>query len=238
MTPAPRWLEASFEELAAAVPAAIGIAIARPNVAQVISLGRWSSGAAWSTIKVPLAIAALRRDPARANDLVVKAITESDNEASERLWSQLGFPAGAALQVQAVVNECGDTATVVEARQIRPPFTAFGQTQWPLDRQARFAAALPGIRGAATVIDLMRRLIRDQRWGLAARGFAAKGGWGPGSADDYLVRQFGVVPTGSAHVGVALAAEARAFDAGVDVIDTMTDWLVGQLPAIGRAPTP
>jgi hypothetical protein len=232
MTPAPPWLEASFQELAATVPATIGIAVARPDVAEVLSLGRWSTGVAWSTIKVPLAIAALRRDPARAHDLVVKAITESDNAASERLWSQLGGPARAALQVQAVVRECGDAATVVESQRIRLSFTAFGQTQWPLDRQARFATGLPGLGDAATVIDLMRRLTPDQRWGLAAKGIAAKAGWGPGLADDYLVRQFGIVPTESAHAGVALTAEARAFEAGVDVINAMTDWLVGQLPAI------
>ncbi len=232
MTPPLALLEASFEELAAAVPATIGIAIARPNVAEVISFGRWSSGVAWSTIKVPLAVAALRRDPARAHDLVVKAITESDNAASERLWSQLGEPADAARRVQAVVHECGDAATVVESQRIRRPFTAFGQTHWPLDRQARFAAGLPCIADAATVVDLMHRLAEGQRWGLAAKGIAAKGGWGPGLADDYLVRQFGVVSTGSAYVGVALAAEARAFEAGVDVIGTMTDWLVGRLPAI------
>ncbi|OBG37612.1 hypothetical protein [Mycobacterium sp. E3198] len=231
MTPAPPRLEASFRELAAAVPATIGIAIARPDVADVISLGRWSSGVAWSTIKVPLAIAALRRDPARARDLVVKAITESDNEASERLWSQLGDAARAALQVQAVVRKCGDTATVVESQRIRPPFTAFGQTRWLLDCQARFAAGLPGLGDAATVIDLMHRLTPGQRWGLAAKGIAAKSGWGPGLADDYLVRQFGIVPTASAHVGVALAAEAAAFDPGVDAINAMADWLVCQLPA-------
>lgn len=232
MTPPPPRREASFQELAAAVPATIGIAVARPDVADVLCLGRWSSGVAWSTIKVPLAIAALRHDPARAHDLVVKAITESDNEASEWLWSQLGEPAEAAQRVQAVVNEGGDAATVVESQRRRPRFTAFGQTQWPLDRQARFAAGLPCIGDAATVIDLMHRLTRGHRWGLAAKGVAAKGGWGPGLAGDYLVRQFGIVPTGSAHVGVALAAEARAFEAGVDIINTMTDWLVGQLPAI------
>jgi hypothetical protein len=225
-------VEASFEELASTVPAIIGIATARPGDAEVYSLGRWSSGVAWSTIKVPLAIAALHRDPARTQDLVVKAITESDNHASEQLWSQLGEPADAARQVQDVVEECGDTATVVESQRIRPGFTAFGQTQWPLDRQARFAAQLPGIAGAATVIDLMRRLTGGQRWGLAAQGVAAKGGWGPGVRDDYLVRQFGVVPTESGHLGVALAAEARAFEAGVEVLNTMTDWLVGHLPAL------
>ena len=40
----------------------------------------------------------------------------------------------------------------------------------------------------------MQRLTADQRWGLAAKGIAAKGGWGPGSGGDYLVRQFGIVP--------------------------------------------
>ncbi len=84
----PPQLEASFEELAATVPATTGIAIARPGITEVHSLGRWSGGVAWSTIKVPLAIAALRNDRARAHDLVVKAITESDNHASEQLWSQ------------------------------------------------------------------------------------------------------------------------------------------------------
>src|ERR1700758_1550733 len=146
-------LEASFEQLAATVPANVGISIARPD--RTYSLGQWSSGVAWSTIKVPLAIAALRSDAARAHDLVVKAITESDNEASERLWSQLGEPGAAARQVQAIITESGDTTTVVEPRRLRRGFTAFGQTQWSLDRQARFAAQLPLIPDAPAVIDLM-----------------------------------------------------------------------------------
>ena len=229
MTPSPH---ASFDQLSASVPAIIGIAIARPGLTEVYSLGRWSSGVAWSTIKVPLAIAALRNDRARAHDLAVKAITESDNQASEQLWSQLGEPADAARQVQAVVNECGDTATVVESRRLRPGYTAFGQTQWPLDRQARFAARLPSIGDAAAVIELMGRLTSGQRWGLAAKGLAAKGGWGPGLSGGYLTRQFGIVPTESGHMGVALAAEARTFEAGIGVLNALTDWLVDHLPAL------
>jgi hypothetical protein len=224
-------LAASFEKLAATVPATIGIAVATPD-GRVRSFGRWSSGVAWSTIKVPLAIAAVRHSPAQCRDLVVKAITESDNQASEQLWSQLGAPAHAARRVQAVVNESGDTATVVESRRIRPGFTAFGQTQWALGRQARFAARLPHLTEAATVMDLMHRLTAAQRWGLAAKGLAAKGGWGPGLNDDYLVRQFGVIPTESGHAGAALAAQTQAFDIGVDVLNTMVDWLVGHLPGL------
>jgi hypothetical protein len=74
----------------------------------------------------------------------------------------------------------------------------------------------PNPPDTATVIDLMHHLTTGQRWGLAAKGIAAKAGWGPGVRDDYLVRQFGIVPTESGHVGVALAAEAHdlAFDTG------------------------
>jgi hypothetical protein len=221
-------LEASFEQLAALVPANVGIAVAVPDAAEVRAFGAWSVGVAWSTIKVPLALAALRNDRSRAQDLVVRAITESDNDASEELWSQLGKPAAAARQVQAIIAEAGDTATVVESQRVRPGFTAFGQTHWSLARQAQFAAQLPGIPGAADVVDLMHQLVAGQRWGLAAQGVAAKGGWGPGSTGaDYLVRQFGIVPTAAGHVGVALAADAPdgAFATGIGVLNMMTDWL-------------
>lgn len=225
-------MTASFDAFAANVPATVGIAIAHPDEDPPIVLGRWESGVAWSTIKVPLAIAALRRDEARAHDLAVKAITESDNHASEQLWSLLGQPPDAARQVQTVLDEGGDPATVVQSRRLRPGYTAFGQTEWPLARQAQFAARLPGITGAAAVVDLMRHLAPHQRWGLAANGVAAKGGWGPGLSGDYLVRQFGFASTASGHVGIALAAQAPTFEAGVEALDAMTDWLVGHLPAL------
>jgi hypothetical protein len=230
LTP-PRQLEVSFEELAAPIAATIGVAIVQPGRADV-SLGGWSCGVAWSTIKVPLAIAALRRDRPRAHELVVKAITESDNHASEQLWSQLGEPVDAARQVQAVVNECGGAAPLVESQRIRPGFTAFGQTRWALADQARFAAHLARVPDAAVVVDLMRQLVADQRWGLAAKGVAAKGGWGPGAHSGYLVRQFGIVPTDSGHVGVAMAAEARGLEAGIEVVNAMTQWLAGHLPGL------
>jgi hypothetical protein len=227
-------LEASFEQLSASVPANVGIAIARPD--RTYSLGRWWSGVAWSTIKVPLAIAALRGDRSRAQDLAVKAITQSDNRASEQLWSQLGEPADAARQVQGVIAESGDTATVVESRRLRRGFTAFGQTQWTLIRQARFAAQLSSIPDAGTVIDLMHKLTVDQQWGLAAKDIAAKAGWGPGIHGDYLVRQFGIMPTQSGQWGVALAAEAHdgVFETGVEVVNALSDWVLSRLPGLAR----
>ena len=199
------------------------------------SFGTWATGVAWSTIKVPLAIAALRAGSA-SPDLVAKTITQSDNAAAEELWSQLGDPAEAAKKVHVVIGDAGDTTTVVEPRRLRPAYTAFGQTQWSLVRQAQFAARLPCIPDASRVVDLMHNLTDDHRWGLAAKGFAAKGGWGPGVAGDYLVRQLGIVPTESGHVGVALAAEAPdgSFDTGVDALNALTDWLVSHLPQLTR----
>jgi hypothetical protein len=225
-----RALETSFEELSGTVPATIGIAIASAGEGSVASFGTWSTGVAWSTIKVPLAIAAVRAGSG-SRELVAKAIAHSDNAASEKLWSQLGDPDEAAQKVQAVIEDAGDSTTVVESRRLRPGYTAFGQTHWSLARQAQFAARLPCIPDASPVSEVMHNLTTDHRWGLAAKGFAAKGGWGPGMGGDYLVRQFAIVPIEAGHVGVALAAQVHdgVFETGIDVLNDLTDWLVDHL---------
>jgi hypothetical protein len=203
--------------------ATVGVAIAAADGTLLASFGGWSTGVAWSTIKVPLAIAA-QRAGVGSSELLADAITQSDNAAAEELWSQLGDPAAAAQQVQDVIH---DAAVEVESRRLRPEYTAFGQTQWSLGRQAQFAARLSGIPDAAHVIDLMHQLCADHRWGLAAKGFAAKGGWGPGIDGGYLVRQFAIV---SETVGVALAVEVGedGYEAGVDAINELTDWVVSE----------
>lgn len=63
-----------------------------------------------------------------------------------------------------------------------------------------------------------------------------QGGLGPGGRDEYLVRQFGVVPTPTGNWGVALAADTHdgVFETGVDVLDTLTDWLLSRLPSLAR----
>ena len=216
-------LETSFFELSEAVPGTVGIAIVDAND-RLTSLGTWLSGVAWSTVKVPLTIAAARAGI--GDDAIEATITESDNAAAEELWSALGD--SAAQLVRSVMREAGDPTTEVELRRLRAEYTPFGQTQWSLVDQARFAAGLTRVAGAARIIDLMRNLCAEHRWGLAAKGFAAKGGWGPGIADDYLVRQFGIVPTQSGTVGVALAAEVHGggYEAAVDVVNSLADWVV------------
>ncbi len=225
-TPTPQdALAKGFDGLAADLPATTGIAVAPVGADTVFTAGSWSTGVAWSTIKVPLAIAALRTRDADTHALVSKAITRSDNAASEQLWSSLGPPDRTARRVQAVLRDGGDATTVVESRRLRPGFTAFGQTRWSLDLQARFAAHLPCIPDAGTVVDVMHHLVEGQRWGLASGDTAAKGGWGPSHADGYLVRQFGIVSTANGAAGVALAAESDTFENGVEALNRMAGWL-------------
>ena len=119
----------------------MGIAVsAVGNGPPPMTLGDWQEGPAWSTIKVPLVIAAYRQaDPPQVTDSMKAAITESDNAAAESLWAQLGDPPAAAQRVQQILQETGDP-TAVESRRLRPEFTAFGQTIWSLTNQVRFTA--------------------------------------------------------------------------------------------------
>lgn len=228
-------LQASFAQLANTIPATVGIAYAPVGQNGVNTLGNLQNGVAWSTIKVPLAIAAIHANRPNAQDLAARAVTASDNDAAEKLWSELGPAPQAAQQVQAVLRAGGDAGTAVESRRLRPEFSAFGQTQWPLARQAVFAAHLPCMAVAAPVVSLMRNTVPDQRWGLATiDGSPTKGGWGPGPGGGYLVRQFGIVGTPAGQLAVALAAQPNngSFDAGVAALNQMTQWLSANAAAL------
>src|ERR1700737_2206114 len=72
-------LAADFAQLETKLHAVAGIAISAVGTAQApITLGDWQSGPAWSTIKVPLIIAALREEnPPVVTGAMNSAITES-----------------------------------------------------------------------------------------------------------------------------------------------------------------
>jgi hypothetical protein len=177
---------------------------------------------------MPLAIAALREeDPPRVTPAMNSAITESDNAAAESLWQGLGDPITAARKVEAVLRETGDSTTV-QSHKVRPEFTPFGQTDWPLIDQARFTSIAVCDRRNALIFELMAQVTRDQKWGIGIiPGTRFKGGWGPPMSGSYLVRQMGVLGTESGLTAVALAAE-RASGSFTDVIQDLTEvarWL-------------
>ena len=193
-----------------------------------LTVGRWRSGVAWSTSKVPLSVAALRRSRTSTTKARVRrAITVSDNAAAEQLWSSLGSPRTAGKRVQQVIRQAGDSHTVVQYRRVRAGFTAFGQTKWALNNQARFAAGLRCLPDAKPVRALMGKITRSQRWGLGKVGRTTfKGGWGP-VGRGYLVRQLGIIalPDGRTY-GVAIAVwSPRGFSRGTRDLSTIARWL-------------
>ncbi|MET3859736.1 hypothetical protein ABIE38_000633 [Dietzia sp. 2505] len=211
----------------------VGIAVtAVGGGSDVLSAGDVRSGVAWSTIKVPLAVAAARASPSSL-EAATTAITASDNAAAERLWDSLGGGAASASGISAVLADGGDSTTQVPTARTRAEYSIFGQTQWPLVDQARFGSLLPCIGSSNRVLDLMGQVSPDQSWGLGRiPGARFKGGWGPGESGGYLVRQFGIVPAAEGELAVAIAVESASFDEGVGTLSGVADALALRLPSI------
>jgi hypothetical protein len=232
-------LEASFAELTGSIAGDVGVAIAAEG--GVRSFGSWTAGPAWSTIKVPLAIAALRHSAEGATPFVPLAIRDSDNSAAEKLWIQLGDPKEAAQAIGAVLREGGDSVTRVEAERKRPDFSVIGQTEWSVADQATFMGALPCLPNSDQVLADMKNLAANQQWGLALRpDSAVKGGWGPSLEKAYLVRQVATITTPVGHLGVALSAlpQDGSFDSGVAQIGKLAEWVGEHLDAFAAKKCP
>jgi hypothetical protein len=227
-------LAADFAALQATLNGTVGLGLAAVGGGDgdPILLGDWQTGPAWSTIKVPLVIAALRGEHApELDDAMTKAITESDNAAAESIWASLGAPAAAAAAVQDVLSQSGDP-TVVESRRVRPEYTAFGQTTWPLTDQTRYTAVALCDPRNAPVLELMGRIEGDQRWGIGTIPDAKfKGGWGPAPSGSYLVRQLGIIPTPGGMTAIAVAAEPNSgsFSDGIEMLNQVSAWLSAHL---------
>ncbi len=236
-------LAADFAQLQKELPGSVGMAVMPVGSEHALTLGNWSSGIAWSTIKVPLALAALRRDPVGLADTASAAITASDNDAAQALWEALGSGDQAAEAVEAVLREAGDTSTDVadrhnpEARESVDDPLAFGATVWTLLNQVRFAARLPCLPHAVRVVNLMSEITSSQSWGLGSFvGAEFKGGWGPDDVTGaYLVRQFGLIPTWTGQLAVAIAAQpdSGSFDDATAMLDKMAALLARHVYELG-----
>jgi hypothetical protein len=234
--PVPSALAADFARLQTQLHAVVGIAVSAVGDGQTpVTLGEWQSGPAWSTIKVPLIIAALREEqPPKVTDAMMAAITESNNAAAESIWASLGDPVTAAHKVDAVLRETGDPTTV-QSQRVRPEFSAFGQTEWTLTDQVRFISVAVCDKVNAPVFGLMGHVQSDQRWGIGTLpGSRFKGGWGPSPTGSYLVRQMGVLagPTGMIVVALAAQPASGKFDDGVAALTEMATWLTAHLSAL------
>lgn len=236
----PNALVADFTRLHDDLPGEVGLAVLPVGGGRMTVLGDWTSGIAWSTIKVPLALAALRRDADAAYEAAEAAITVSDNDAAWELWQSLGDDEEASAAVQEVLDEAGNSATRNSVTHPELDGSSYGSTEWSLTDQATFAAELPCLAGSEMVTALMGSITPDQSWGLGRFSTAQfKGGWGPDDdTGEYTVRQFGTIGTVTGRVAVAMAARADSgtYEDGTALLDTMAQLLarhVGTLPSGG-----
>ncbi len=183
--------------------------------------GDLSEMTAWSTIKVPIALRVI--EDAGGPDglsstqasLIEQAITASDNEAAAELFAGIaakhGGDVGGAQAVTAIMRRAGEDQPDVSTEG-RATFSSYGQTQWPVRKQAEFMAALANGRVGSPeaqqhVLDLMGRITSDA-WGVGGVDIQAqwKSGWGPEPDGGYLLRQMGIVELEDGPVAVAVAA--------------------------------
>lgn len=238
--------QASFDSLAASMPAQIGMAIAPLRPGKVQKLGQLQLGHAWSSIKVPILVTLMRegRLSPEEEQWANEALTASDNTAAADLFQQLerthGGISGASTAVQEVLAMAGDTSTTVT---IEPPppgaVSTYGQTEWSLTGSVQFYREMARgclLRPAGTeyVLGLMKSVIPEQRWGLGEAGFPAdwkvgmKGGWGPEDGTGrYLVRQSGVVQQGDTGFAVTMIVkdDSGSFEAGSHDLTRIATWL-------------
>ena len=175
--------------------------------------GELRESRAWSTMKVPVIVAAIAAG--RADwEAIEAAITRSDNNAARRLWDRLD---DGAAEVEAVLRTAGDDRTTLEHDPDPRGYSSFGRTVWSLTGAMAFYGALA--RGellpeadTERVLDAMGRIVAEQRWGLGQiPGIRFKGGWGPSEQPEggYEVIQVGIAGPRV----IAIAARAEDFEA-------------------------
>lgn len=244
-----------IEEMLASLPGQGGLVVGAPG-GDGTRLGNGSnldSNSAWSTIKIPISERILS-DAGGPSGLtraqqsnISAAITLSDNDATASLFSDLeaahGSLGGASTAVGEMLRQAGDSQSVIST-QGRDGFTTYGQTDWLLEEQNKYMAALAGgcISDPASrkfLLDQMSRVTSDT-WGLGSAGVPTrwKGGWGPGSDGKYLVRQMGTMEIGGEEAVVTLAAipDDGSFESGQAMATSIASWAASNLA--GRIPNP
>lgn len=174
----------------------------------------------WSTIKVPVALAVVESGQSRPDD-IEQAITVSDNEAAERLWSSLGPAPDASEATEEQLRLGGDKHTRVPGQVTSPGHSAPGQATWELADQATFTSNLPCLPGSSKVTEPMGRVSEEQQWGLGqVDGARFKGGWGE-VGDGFIVRQLGLLPGAKGDTAVTLQMRTTTFEDGIAIADEL-----------------
>lgn len=242
-------LDASFAALASEQPGPVGLAVAPLADGPTVTYGSLQTGHAWSTMKVPVLVTVLADLARQGAELDVGgradarlAIEQSDNTAARALFARLegahGGLLGASAALEHTLRRAGDGAVRVNCAPNDGGFTTWGQTDWSADGEVAFYRSLARGRllpAADTdyVLELMRNVVRGQRWGAGSVPFpgpvAFKGGWGPEAGCDgrHLVRQSVIVGTGDHGLVFSMLAlpEDGALGSGIRMLGQVAAWV-------------
>ncbi|GAA4665912.1 hypothetical protein GCM10023197_21200 [Gordonia humi] len=223
--------------ITAAIPGRIGLSITPVGGDEAMNFGTVRTARAWSTLKVPVSIAAERANGKKVVADIRPAIRASDNDAAERLWASMDDDKTAVADVTAVLREGHDSVTRIRSSLSRPSSYP-GATNWTLEQQSVFGAHLPCLPDSSRVLGYMRTVESNQQWGVKTmrkRGVttAVKGGWGPvnDATGKYVVRQLGVVttPRGAFAVSMAALPSSGSFEDGIAMLNRVGGWVGANL---------
>ncbi len=174
---------------------------------------------AWSTAKVPIALAVIRQG---LGDEFAHEISESlrisDNDDATTLWESLGPDETTRAQaVDDVLRKAGDNNTLFNKTDSSQQ--EFGLTIWDVSDQVIFLENMPCLTGADQIINDLSNIDESQKWGIGIfSGAVFKGGWGP-SQHGFVSRQFGwFINKENARVIVAIAVLADDEDSAHDTL--------------------
>lgn len=178
---------------------------------------------AWSSIKVPIAMAAAEHceyDAELIEQFTEAAIEWSDNDGARALWDCMGSDAEASKLVGEEIAKSGSDVEVEGA---------FGTTTWPFTGQARYGYYLSKQDEDDPVIAMMHHIDKEQSYGLGQlEGVPFKGGWSDYEVDgSWHTRQFGWVEVDGVVYGVAIGArsEAGSYEDTVKALDEAAELL-------------
>lgn len=205
-----------------------------------VHIGESGASPAWSTMKVPIAIAAEEAGVAEP-EWIDTSVTFSDNSSAFLLFAALGGDDRSVKAVEELLGRHGN-APDIAALGLHGGSVPYGWTPWPLSDQAAFATQLPCIEAAEYTYDRMGEIVEWQRYGLGQLPDARfKGGWGPDADDLYTVRQFGTVPVDDGLIGLAIIAhpedgelasgEAMLDDLAAEIGELIDDGVIAPAPA-------
>lgn len=201
--------------------------VARHGGRAAVSVGGVTAGdnrpePAFSTMKVPLSIAALRQDQKFRPEAEI-AVTRSDNPAAHRMFGQVP-----AASIAAVIAEAGSHTTSPAGFQMG--------TMWTTSDQAVFASGLRCVPGHEPVLDMMGRIVPEQRWGLGRIGGARfKGGWNY-YQNGHLARQFGLIPGPNGDIAVAITAHSpKGHQGSFAMLNELADGIAAMRGDLPRA---